>query len=296
MKLLRYYDPAHGAQIGVEIDGVIHNISAHYPMISAWLRSSTGRPLEAIAALSWLAQDSEVRFSLDVLENPPALDKPHYLPPVDEQDVWAAGVTYERSRAARQEEASDGGDIYARVYAAERPELFFKAHGSRVVGHLGEVGIRRDSAWNVPEPELALVLNPALEVVGYTIGNDMSSRDIEGANPLYLPQAKIYDSSCALGPAILLDAASTWPEVSIRLDIERAGSLVFSDEVSTARIKRSIEELTGYLGRALSFPQGAVLLTGTGIVPPAEFTLAERDRVRITIDGVGTLINTVRIV
>jgi 2-dehydro-3-deoxy-D-arabinonate dehydratase len=205
-------------------------------------------------------------------------------------------VTYERSRAARQEEAVDGGDIYARVYAAERPELFFKARGRWVIGPLGEVGIRTDSAWNVPEPELTLVMNPALEIVGYTAGNDMSSRDIEGANPLYLPQAKVYAASCALGPQIVLGELTAWPNVSIQLEIERSGQVAVQGTITTERIHRRAADLVQWLGRSASYPEGVCLLTGTGIVPGSDFTLAAGDVVRVTIDGVGTLTNTVKVV
>jgi 2-dehydro-3-deoxy-D-arabinonate dehydratase len=215
---------------------------------------------------------------------------------VEEQEVWAAGVTYERSREARQQEAIDGGDIYARVYRADRPELFFKAHGRRVIGPYGLVGIRRDATWSVPEPELAVVVNPALEAVGFTVGNDMSSRDIEGANPLYLPQAKVYTASCALGPGIVLQAATDWPATTIRLVIRRAEAIIFEGTAPTLRIRRKLDELTGYLGRSNEYPDGAVLLTGTGIIPPEDFTLAAGDVVQISIDGIGTLTNTVKIV
>jgi 2-dehydro-3-deoxy-D-arabinonate dehydratase len=205
-------------------------------------------------------------------------------------------VTYERSRQARQEEALDGGDIYARVYGAERPELFFKAQGRHVVGPHEAVGIRADSRWSVPEPELAVVFNSALEAVGFAVGNDMSSRDIEGANPLYLPQAKIYTASCALGPGIVLAAASDWPVAAIRLCIHRAEKSVFEGETHTARLRRPLAELAQYLGRSNRFPDGVVLFTGTGIVPPPDFTLAAGDMVEITVDGIGTLTNPVQVV
>ena len=202
-------------------------------------------------------------------------------------------MTYLSSREARQEEAADGGDVYARVYLAERPEIFFKASRKNTVGPFDEVGIRRDSSWNVPEPELGLVVNPAMEMVGFTIGNDMSSRDIEGANPLYLPQAKVYTASCAVGPGILLAPSDQWLDTTIRLSISRADSEVFSGSISTDQIKRTVPELIDYLGRSNSYPAGAILLTGTGIVPPADFTLQPDDVVSISIDGIGTLENRV---
>ena len=225
-------------------------------------------------------------FPALIFDQIPSPQQPYWLPPVDDQEIWAAGVTYLRSRNTRQVEAVDGGDVYARIYLAERPELFFKAHGAWVVGPHGDVGIRRDARWSVPEPELALVINPALEVVGWTAGNDMSSRDIEGENPLYLPQAKVYTGSCALGPGIVLEpVADRWPDVAIRVAIERAGQVAFAGETHTRQIRRRPDELVEHLGRCLAFPDGAVLLTGTGIVPPDDFTLAAGDVVQITVGG-----------
>jgi len=294
--LVRFYHPQHGNRVGVILDDVIHDVTEHLPTVGAWLRASVGHVVQAIEGLQVVARDSEIMFKTEVFENKPAAFIPHWLPPVDEQDIWAAGVTYERSREARQEEAKDGGDVYARVYQAERPELFFKAQGSRVVGPLGEVGIRADATWSVPEPELAVAINPAMEVVGFTVGNDMSSRDIEGENPLYLPQAKVYKASCALGPGIVLKPSSEWPIATIHLNIQRGGQTVFDGTVHTDRIKRRIGELVGYLGRSTEFPDGVLLLTGTGIVPPADFTLQAGDVVTIQIDEIGTLRNTVKVV
>jgi 2-dehydro-3-deoxy-D-arabinonate dehydratase len=208
-------------------------------------------------------------------------------PPLESQEVWACGVTYERSRDARMHESTQR-DVYDRVYDAARPEIFFKATPSRVVGPGAAVAIRRDSTWDVPEPELALVLNRALEIVGYTIGNDVSSRAIEGDNPLYLPQAKVYAACCALGPAIVPAWEVADPRaLTIRLEIARGGRTAFAGETGTARLHRSFDELIAYLGRDNLFPAGAILLTGTGIVPPDDFTLAEGDVVRIAIDGLG---------
>lgn len=294
-RLLRYADPDRGVQVGVQIDENIYNVSAHFPMISAWLTRSSGRVIEAIASLAMLASDNEP-LPLAMFDNPPSPDLFYLLSPVYEQDVWAAGVTYERSREARQDEAEDGGDVYARVYSAPRPELFFKAHGRDVVGHRDTVGIRSDATWSVPEPELAVVFNPALEVVGFTIGNDMSSRDIEGSNPLYLPQAKVYRRSCALGPSILLNATGEFPQATIAIRIQRAGAVVFSGETHTRQLRRPLAELAEYLGRSNHFPRGVVLMTGTGVVPPNEFTLQPGDEVSITIEGIGTLENRVEVV
>jgi len=218
-----------------------------------------------------------------------------FLPPMQGQELWASGVTYLRSKVERQEEAKDagGGDFYQRVYEAQRPELFFKATRHRVVGHGGKVRIRADSTWNVPEPELTLVLNRRGEIVGYTIGNDMSSRSIEGENPLYLSQAKIYDGSAALGPCVLVREGGFPQDASIALQIRRGEQEVFSASVSVSLITRRFEDLAAYLFRECSFPAGALLMTGTGIVPPAPFTLQSGDCISITIDHIGCLINEV---
>ncbi len=207
----------------------------------------------------------------------------HPLPPIEtEQEVWASGVTYLRSREAREAESATA-DVYQRVYEAERPELFFKAAGWRVVGPGDAIRIRRDSGWNVPEPELTLVLNRYGEIVGYCAGNDVSSRDIEGANPLYLPQAKVYDGSCALGAGIVLASAEELDSVSISLEIARGGEVVFSGATDLGRMKRRPQELADYLFRELSFPWGAFLMTGTGIVPGEDFTLQVGDVVRVRV-------------
>jgi 2-dehydro-3-deoxy-D-arabinonate dehydratase len=217
------------------------------------------------------------------------------LAPIGSQEVWASGVTYYRSRNARMEEAktAGGGDFYDRVYVAERPELFMKATPNRVVGHRGKVAIRKDATWSVPEPELTLLANPDGKIVGYTIGNDMSSRDIEGENPLYLPQAKVYDRSCALGPGILLTEEPIPTSTEIHMQILRAGKSVFTGSTTLTELKRTFSVLLEYLYRDNAFPNGCFLLTGTGIVPPDEFTLQQQDEVRITITGIGTLVNTV---
>lgn len=292
--LVRFYDPEQGPRVGAQKDAAIYDVTAHYSTTADWFRSSVGRVTEAIHDLETLIADTDPVFIRADLNQMPTADRPHWLAPVDGQEVWASGVTYERSRTARQLEAVDGGDVYARVYGAERPELFMKAAGWRVVGHLGYVGIRRDAAWSVPEPELALALNPAMEVVGFSIGNDMSSRDIEGENPLYLPQAKMYTASCALGPGITLQEATSWPDTEIRITITRTGKTVFNSAVDTRQIHRQLGELVDYLGRAYTFPDGVILLTGTGIVPPDEFALEPGDSIVIEIDGIGKLVNTVR--
>jgi 2-dehydro-3-deoxy-D-arabinonate dehydratase len=207
------------------------------------------------------------------------------------QEVWAAGVTYLRSRDAREEE-SQVKDVYTRVYEAKRPELFFKAPGWRVAGHDMPIRVRADSAWNVPEPELALVINSAGEIVGHTVCNDVSSRDIEGDNPLYLPQAKVYNGSCAVGPGIHVGDVDRLKDLTIALEITRGGRTVFTGETSTSQIKRPLDELAGYLYMELDFPQGAFLSTGTGIVPGQDFSLTYGDVVAITV-GDMTLENLV---
>ncbi len=216
------------------------------------------------------------------------------LPPIQNQEIWAAGVTYYRSKVGRQEESKDsgGGDFYARVYEAERPEIFFKNSAHRTVGSGDKVRIRKDSTWNVPEPELTLVITSSGKIVGYTIGNDMSSRSIEGENPLYLPQAKCYDKSAAVGPCIFVTDKTLPEETQISLEIHRLVK-VFEGKIGVNQIKRSFQELVSYLYMESSFPHGCLLMTGTGIVPPNDFTLQKNDEIRITIDSIGTLINIV---
>jgi 2-dehydro-3-deoxy-D-arabinonate dehydratase len=217
------------------------------------------------------------------------------LAPVESQDVWAAGVTYYRSRSARMEESKDagGGSFYDRVYAAERPELFFKSPARDVVGHLGAVRIRRDASWSVPEPELTLLINHQGRIIGYTAGNDMSSRDIEGENPLYLPQAKVYEGSCALGPCVLVNPAPLPASTAIRVRIDRDGQVEFNGATTLAELRREPAVLAAYLFRENKFPAGCFLMTGTGIVPPDSFTLRSGDEVHIAIDAIGTLVNRV---
>jgi 2-dehydro-3-deoxy-D-arabinonate dehydratase len=212
------------------------------------------------------------------------------LAPVDLQEVWGAGVTYQRSQIARREESKEGGSFYDKVYTADRPELFFKATPNRVVGPGQRVRLRHDTHWCVPEPELALVVNPRMRIVGYTIGDDVSCRDIEGENPLYLPQAKLFDGCCALGPAVTLSSTMPPPEkINIRMAIERRGEQVFSGATSLKKMARRLEDLVSWLAREQRFPHGVILLTGTGIVPPDEFTLEPGDQISIQIDGIGTL-------
>lgn len=243
---------------------------------------------DAVTRLSRLAGEKFPRLPLAEVQ---------LCAPVEHQEVWAAGVTYLRSKKARMEESEFSANAYDRVYDAVRPEIFFKSLPEKVVGTGGPVGIRSDATWSVPEPELALVMNSRGKVVGYTIGNDMSSRDIEGENLLYLPQAKTYRNSCALGPWIALGVAEAVArEWKISMEIRRAGQAVFAGETSVNQIKRTFDELAGFLFRCQVFPHGAVLLTGTGIVPPESFTLQALDEIVIQIDGIGVLQNPVAIV
>jgi 2-dehydro-3-deoxy-D-arabinonate dehydratase len=243
-----------------------------------------GRWLPAAFRLDLLLQlpVSGMDALLTALVTDEAADATLLAPVEPVHEVWACGVTYLRSREAREAE-STVRDVYSRVYDAVRPELFFKSVGSRVVGHGGEIRVRSDSAWNVPEPELTLVVNSRGEVAGYTVGNDVSSRDIEGENPLYLPQAKVYDGACALGPGILLRSVESLQDLPIRLHLSRNGATVFEGETRTSQIKRPFTELVGYLCRENSFPGGAFLMTGTGIIPPMEFSLQRGDTARIII-------------
>ncbi len=217
------------------------------------------------------------------------------LAPIGQQEVWGAGVTYFRGRRARMEESKDsgGGDFYDRAYSAERPALFFKSTASRIVGSRGKVRLRSDARWSVPEPELTLVVSPAGEIIGYTVGNGISSRDIEGENPLYLQQAKVYNGSCALGPGILVTSDPLPKSTEISLEILRGGQIEFSGSVALTELKRDLKTLVDYLLRDNSFPCGCFLMTGTGIVPPSPFTLASGDKIRITIEPIGTLENEV---
>ena len=218
------------------------------------------------------------------------------LPPVGSQELWACGVTYLRSKVGRQEESkvSGGADFYAKVYEAERPEVFFKSTPHRIVGHKAKVNIRKDSTWDVPEPELTLVVTSSGKIVGYTVGNDMSSRSIEGENPLYLPQAKTYDGCAAIGPCIYVTDKPLDPNTKIRLTINRDEKKVFEGIVAINQMKRTVEELVSFVYRECSFPYGCLIMTGTGIVPGSDFTLKSGDEIKISIDNIGTLVNVVR--
>ena len=271
-----------------------------YRTKNGWIVEEGGRhyPVEEGSLDALVARDDLYLYLSSVVSSKAAIEIEQPLSleaPVEHQEVWAAGVTYYRSRAARIEESKDagGGDFYDRVYFADRPELFFKAIADKVAGPDSKVRIRRDAQWSVPEPELALLVNPRGKIVGYTIGNDMSSRDIEGVNPLYLPQAKVYDRSCALGPGILIQPHPMPTTTQIRMEILRAGIVEFSGSTALTEMKRDPAVLVEYLFREQSFPHGCFLLTGTGIVPPDLFGLRSGDEVHISIDGIGTLMNEV---
>lgn len=271
-----------------------------YRTKSGWLVEEAGRVvgLEMASLDELLAREDLFAWLEELLSEAASgrvIESRELLAPVGTQEVWAAGVTYLRSRTARMEESKDagGGDFYDRVYSAERPELFFKSQPHKVVGPGAAVGIRSDATWSVPEPELVVLADARGRIVGYTIGNDMSSRDIEGQNPLYLPQAKVYNRSCALGPGILLRQEPLPESTRIIITIEREQSSVFEGETTLKQMKRKPRELVDYLFRDQTFATGCFLLTGTGIVPPDSFTLKPGDAIRIAIDGIGMLTNTV---
>jgi 2-dehydro-3-deoxy-D-arabinonate dehydratase len=282
MKLAKYLLPSGKHGVGrVEGDQLLplHIADGPYPTLAHILDADD--PYEAAAFMTHTHE-------------PIPLTKLELLPPIDHQEVWAAGVTYKRSRTARMEESETAASCYDRVYASPRPEIFFKASPHRVSGPNQPLRIRMDSDWNVPEPELTLVLNKRLSLVGFTIGNDMSSRDIEGDNPLYLPQAKCYNQCCGLGPWITLFRDMPPPaDIGINLIIHRGGANVFEGHTSVAQMARSFDNLISWLGRDQSFPSGCFLLTGTGIVPENSFTLHAGDVVEIAIDGIGVLKNPV---
>jgi 2-dehydro-3-deoxy-D-arabinonate dehydratase len=251
---------------------------------------------EEVTSLADIFNTNDPAATAESLKTATALpvDSVTLLAPIDHQEVWAAGVTYKRSQTARMEESETSASCYDRVYESPRPELFLKATPHRVSGPGQPLRIRRDATWNVPEPEITCVVNARLELVGFTVGNDMSSRDIEGENPLYLPQAKVYRQCAGLGPCVtLIDAMPTRAETMIRLKIERDGTAVFEGETDVDQMARTFEDLIEYLGRDQEFPAGVFLMTGTGVVPDSDFTLAAGDVVHITIDGIGTLTNPI---
>jgi len=294
--LLRYgRGTSREAHLALARDGQVFDLTAlgrpEYASLEAWLQYVDRDAATALAALSTVPGLAAAVCSTDALLR--GAGSLRLLPPLDTQEVWACGVTYTMSREARMRESQEP-TIYGRVYDAARPELFMKATPHRVVGPGEAVGIRDDSTWDVPEPELTLVVTPGLHIVGYTAGNDMSSRDIEGQNPLYLPQAKVYDRCCALGPWVRVADGSVNPlDLDVRCRIVRNGAVLFAGETHTSQIHRPLEALVAALGRCNHFPTGVLVMTGTGIVPPDTFTLQDGDQVEIEIGGIGTLANRV---
>jgi 2-dehydro-3-deoxy-D-arabinonate dehydratase len=294
MKLCRFWRPGQGAAIGLVVGDEVYDLGTagtdHHGSFTRLIQAE-----DLMAELTDLRSRSGCPcYSWHELDRPTEPDMPHLLAPITQQEVWAAGVTYLRSRDARMEESSSGGSFYDKVYHAARPELFFKATASRVSAPHAPVRLRGDSRWNVPEPELVLVLTNRGTLAGYTIGNDMSSRDIEGENPLYLPQAKVYKGCCALGPAVIPAATvGDARALTIRLQISRGSAICFEGSTSIAQMKRSFDDLIEYLFREQEFPDGVLLLTGTGLVPPDSFTLQSGDVIEITIPEIGTLRNPV---
>jgi 2-dehydro-3-deoxy-D-arabinonate dehydratase len=295
--LIRFRDSSANDRLGLIQGSVVYDLSAsgvpEFMSLAALLRHPAPlRVLRGFAANNGCV----LPCAPDVLL-PTGRDRGiTLLPPIDAQEVWAAGVTYGQSEEARRQESEGAAAFYAKVYLAERPEIFFKATPHRTVGHTEPVMIRADAYWTVPEPELGVVLDRRLQTLGYVVGNDVSSRDIEGENPLYLPQAKIYMGSCALGPGIVLaDEIEDPRALTLGMRIWREGAVVFEGVTPISAMRRSIPELTTYLGRANHFPDGVVLLTGTSIVPDQEFSLRARDDIEIWIDGIGTLRNRVEV-
>lgn len=281
MRLAKYLDPVtQAAKLGSVHENHIHPLKSSFTKLAEILYTSS--PADTL------------RDAVDASAHPLEIDKVQLLAPIDDQEVWGAGVTYERSKVARVEESESGGSFYDLVYVADRPELFFKATPSRVVGPGKPIRVRQDTKWCVPEPELTLAISPDLRLVGYTVGNDVSARDIEGQNPLYLPQAKVYDSCCGLGPWITLaEAMPPTDQIGIKLSILRNGAEIVAGSTSIACMARKFTDLIAWLGRDNLYPTGVFLLTGTGVVPPDEFSLLEGDLVHISIDGIGTLSNPV---
>lgn len=280
MKVGKFQDASGATRVGVIQDSLVGLL----PPEAGTLRELLGKRDLWVTLAAWHERVSEW---LDAGTVTP-------LAPIDDQEVWAAGVTYKRSQKARMDESEDAANFYDKVYTADRPELFFKATAHRVSGPGQPIRVRQDTKWCVPEPELTLVISPDLRIVGYTVGNDMSARDIEGENPLYLPQAKVYDQCAGLGPIITLaEAMPPLAEIGITLVIERDGGEIFRGDTQASQLHRSPRDLVNWLGRDQSFPHGVFLMTGTGIVPPDHFTCQPGDVISITIDGVGTLSNPV---
>ena len=296
--MCRYYVPNDGVRLGAIMDAGVHDLTAsgnrHFASLNAWIEFVRKIGVaDAIDQTMSVAVGRPVAYEWNGLRCSPDPLIPHLLAPVDMQEVWACGVTYVRSREAREDESNRIG-IYDKVYEADRPEIFFKASPHRVVGDGDSIAVRTDANWTVPEPELTILLGSDLDVLGYTVGNDVSSRDIEAENPLYLPQAKTYSRCCALGPSITLAPYYETESIArIEMTIRRNGQVVFRGHTDTGKMKRSVSELIEYLRRDNTFPHGVFLMTGTGIVPPDDFNLEMGDLIDISIDRIGRLSNRV---
>lgn len=291
--LCRFYLPGTGPRLGAVFGDRVVDLSRREPDLCASLAALLAAPAGALGGVLARYAGAASDFSYAALGRAPLPDAPHLLAPIDTQEVWAAGVTYTRSREARMEESEASADVYARVYDAERPELFFKATSARVAGPHEPVVARTDAAWTVPEPELTMLLDVRLGIAGFTVGNDVTARDIEAQNPLYLPQTKVYDGGCALGPVIVPAGAVDPYALDIHCAIHRDGRELFAAEVGTNMLHRRLDDLIAYLGRHNRFPAGVFLMTGTGIVPPDDVALRSGDEVVISITGIGTLRNPV---
>ncbi len=292
--LCRFHAPGAGARLGGVYGAGVVDLTAREPALCASLAALLAGPAGTLSAVLARHAGAAPDYALADLDRAPAPGVAHLLAPLDGQEVWAAGVTYTRSRQARMAESAASADVYARVYDAERPELFFKATPSRVVGPNAPVAVRDDATWTVPEPELTLLLDARLAIVGLTVGDDLTARDIEGQNPLYLPQAKVFDRGCAVGPLVVpLEDLDPYA-LAISCTISRDGHALFTAETSTSELHRRLDDLVSYMGRHNRFPAGALLMTGTGIVPPDDVALRHGDEIVITISGIGTLINVVR--
>lgn len=296
MKLVHYHLPGQGGTWGLMETDRVYHLATDQGSGGAFLASllQWPNPLQALVSAFAQAQHGPYVLFSELEAAPADPSVPHLLAPIDLQEVWAAGVTYLKSKVARMEESEGAARFYDLVYDAPRPEIFFKATPSRVSGPGAPVRLRTDATWNVPEPEIALLISPELKLVGYAIGNDMSSRDIEGENPLYLPQAKVYRQACGLGPLVWFENEEhDRRPLEINLSISRGGEVVFSGSTNTSQMKRTFTELIDWLGRDNVFPHGVFLLTGTGLVPGDDFTLEAGDVVSISVPGIGTLTNPV---
>lgn len=291
--LCRFHLPGTGARLGGVYDGGVVDLTAREGGLCSSLTALLAGPEGALAGVLARHAGAAPDYQFSALDRAPAADVVHLLAPIDGQEVWAAGVTYTRSRQARMDESEASADVYARVYDAERPELFFKATPSRVAGPNAPVVARSDATWTVPEPELTLLLDARLGVAGYTVGNDLTARDIEARNPLYLPQAKVYDRCCAVGPVVVPAGALDPYALEIVCTITRQGHMLFQSSTSTSELHRRLDDLVAFLGRHNTFPAGAYLMTGTGIVPPDNVSLQSGDEIVISMTGIGILRNTV---